>query len=403
MSTVIFDAPQSVGDELMGNEAELELEAVASTADDLYATPADAEEELVGFGIVPSSVMLPTTTGEPVATEVSGDPLQVVSQPLMQPVRETSVDHYESERSNEADLLDQIWNAERDCRKAEARVELLKEELKEAKSQYEQAVIRLREIISDSSGHDAARTTKVIVTPVAGFWDKIEVPASACGETTPASDETKPAEPETTAPLAWRAVPLSELFREPIKGLGAKKQEAMIDLCPTLGALEDLRATVGQAASQFHELLPKGIGLETASTIEERLLDWIARNPKACEDGPIPEPTLQTRADQLCDDPAGFIHRHHGGNGYWQSGFDSFHAGATLDECPWTAGVEQDDWLRGWLRAQGDCAEEKAEGEPASEMMTLEDDEPEVEPQAKTETRLKSEPRVLQASSLDDL
>lgn len=382
MSIVIFDAPQSVEDDPI--DVELQQEAVESVRDGLYVADTELTTEI---------------------TKQTGDPLQITDQPEAQPPQIVSSEYYGSERSEEADLLDQIWNAERDCRKAEARVELLKNELKEAKSQYEQCVIRLREIISDSSGHDAARTTKVICEPTTHSWTckVVESPASVTSEAIPAADETKQAESEMTAPLAWRAVPLSELFREPIKGLGAKKQEAMIDLCPTLGDLEDLMSTVGKAAAQFHELLPKGIGLETASTIEERLLDWIARNPQACDDDQIPVLTLQTRADQLCDDPAGFIHRHHGGNGYWQSGFDSFRNGATLDECPWTAGVEQDDWLRGWLRAQANCANAKEDCAADGEAMTLEDDEPQTAEIAVNVKPKKLTPRVLHASSLDDL
>lgn len=402
MSVVTFDAPQSVGDELLSDGlGELD----GTIVDD--QTETDVAEIAEDLGLATTASQEPKTIAEsaptPVAVEVSGDPIQVVNHQLTQAARETSVDHYESERSEEADLLDQIWNAERDCRKAESRVELLKEELKEAKSQYEQSMLRLREIINENSGcfHNSSRSVKVVADPVYPSYDG--TPAVS-DETKPASDETITAEPETTNPLAWRAVSLSELFREPIKGLGAKKQEALIDLCPTLGDLEDLRATVGRAASQFHELLPKGIGLETASTIEDRLLDWIARNPKACAEIGTDAATIDTRADQLADDPAGLVARHPNGSGYWQSGRDAWNADAGIEECPWTPGMEQDDWLRGWMAADNDDKESKApESESAGEAMTLENDDPE-EVAAEPASQMKPEARKLQqVSSLDDL
>lgn len=378
MASVLFDAPQSIGDEILGPDVDDGLGELNGTIVDVEITEDSGLAEVAGASDLPDykpdDVI---TVTEPIATEASGDPVQAANEQLTQVAQE------QSGRSDEADLLDQIWNAERDCRKAESRVELLKEELKEAKSQYEQSMLRLREIINENSGcfHNSSRTIKVEVEPYRVPEIK-DWTAPADISLVPSFDE--PQAVEEQPPTAWRAVPLSELLREPIKGLGAKKQEALIDLCPTLGDLEDLRARVGREAAQFHELLPKGIGLETASTIEDRLLTWIAKNPKACEEAGSDSAKRDKRADQLADDPAGLTAQHAEGNGYWHSGRDAWNAGAGIEECPWTPGIEQDDWLRGWMSAdEDDKAKMSSKNEPEK-------------PATKTGI-------LQQASSLDDL
>lgn len=59
------------------------------------------------------------------------------------------------------------------------------------------------------------------------------------------------------------------------------------------------------------------------------------------------------RAEQLdtgaenCLDPA-----HPDGIAYWEQGGSAFSQNVLLEACPYNAGAEQDDWLRGWMAAE---------------------------------------------------
>jgi hypothetical protein len=70
----------------------------------------------------------------------------------------------------------------------------------------------------------------------------------------------------------WRSIKTDTLL-EGIERLGAKKRESIIDACPTLGDLEDLRGEASKQFKQFKDLLPKGIGDGIASELEERMYE----------------------------------------------------------------------------------------------------------------------------------
>lgn len=76
----------------------------------------------------------------------------------------------------------------------------------------------------------------------------------------------------SAAKTSWRDVPTTEIDLAGIKGLGEKKLDELIHECPTIGKLEDLRAS--------HEGLRKlkGIGQKTSDEIENRILDWLSKN-----------------------------------------------------------------------------------------------------------------------------
>jgi hypothetical protein len=62
---------------------------------------------------------------------------------------------------------------------------------------------------------------------------------------------------------------------------------------------------------------------------------------------------IARRAEELdtgeanCFDPV-----HAGGAEYWEQGGDAFRRDIHLEVCPYDSGVEQDDWLRGWMAAE---------------------------------------------------
>lgn len=74
----------------------------------------------------------------------------------------------------------------------------------------------------------------------------------------------------------WRDYPTAKLL-DGIKGLGAKKLEAIVDLAPTAGKLESLRGEASYAHRQFREVLPKGCGESMADEIENRLIEHVAK------------------------------------------------------------------------------------------------------------------------------
>jgi hypothetical protein len=68
----------------------------------------------------------------------------------------------------------------------------------------------------------------------------------------------------------WKSVPTSKIFEgKTIKGLGPKKVEAVCDVAPTLGELEDLRNQASLKHLHFCKMLPKGIGEELADAIQD--------------------------------------------------------------------------------------------------------------------------------------
>ena len=62
---------------------------------------------------------------------------------------------------------------------------------------------------------------------------------------------------------------------------------------------------------------------------------------------------IARRAEELdtgaanCFDPV-----YAGGAEYWEQGSAAFRQDIHLEACPYDSGVEQDDWLRGWMAAE---------------------------------------------------
>lgn len=82
---------------------------------------------------------------------------------------------------------------------------------------------------------------------------------------------------DANADVTWKLIPTSSLI-EGIKGMGDAKAEKIIDLAPTLGDLEELRAAAGKAHKPFASVLPKGIGRNMADELEERILTVVSKH-----------------------------------------------------------------------------------------------------------------------------
>ena len=166
---------------------------------------------------------------------------------------------------------------------------------------------------------------------------------------------------------AWRSVHLSEL------NLKTKLQERLEEAgIETIGRLEDLRAEI----SQGREKWPKGIGKAKITEIEDAVIAWLSKNRDAqvladaqansqaqvqVETGQDGESEFDpcARAVEIDDlanqaDLTNLDPKHPDGAGYWQSGVDAYNQDAQVSECPYVAGPEADDWIRGWLSAGKD-------------------------------------------------
>lgn len=85
----------------------------------------------------------------------------------------------------------------------------------------------------------------------------------------------------------WRLYATSDLLSG-MKG-NKGKRDAVIELAPTVGHLEDLRAEASKECVPFNEKLPKGCGKGFAQSIEDLLVEFIGRwvaqksNPEAAK------------------------------------------------------------------------------------------------------------------------
>lgn len=310
----------------------------------------DAPETLESTAVVTSEIEageVESVTVAEVDSQGVDEDLETEEKTQPEEVKQVAADDSEDEderTDEEIDLLDEILDASNECRKLEAVVELRKEEVKEAKSQLEQAVIRLRNVCSEigTVRWMSRRRPKVAV----------EKPVDIATEVGEPSNGDPSQAPSESAADSWRSVSLATILEEKIKGFGTKKKDALLELCPTLGDFEDLRKRVGRDAAELHELLSDGIGLETASVIEERHLEWIAKN---CQGASVQSEAgnITERAKQLFNGSDSCLDaKHPEGRNWHESGWTAFGSNFSLTDCPYIPGPEQDDWLRGWLAHQ---------------------------------------------------
>lgn len=94
-----------------------------------------------------------------------------------------------------------------------------------------------------------------------------------------------PADPVASEGSAsdWQSTPTKDLLAG-IKGCGAKKLEAICDVAPTVGKLQDLRIEASTECRDFREVLPKGCGETLADEIINRLDDHIMKATAATGD-----------------------------------------------------------------------------------------------------------------------
>lgn len=271
-------------------------------------------------------------------------------EPPEDPPVATEADEPEGDGDDNNDLLNQIFNAELECRRKESVVEDLKEELKEAKASLDTAVTKLRRLCNQI--HDTDRPL---------FDQK------------PNTDSETAEQPEDEPSESWRDESITALNLASIKGFGDKKIEALTELCPTLGAFEDLRAKVGTDAATLAELMPRGIGEAATEQIENMQMEWVARWHAQSDDDTETDLTAEQqavydRSEQLKGEP---LCCQFPDNGIHMAGRNAFYDDDFVWSCPWEPGDKQDEWIRGYLSAKLD--HENPQEDQPEEVNDLED------------------------------
>jgi hypothetical protein len=107
--------------------------------------------------------------------------------------------------------------------------------------------------------------------------------------------ETEPeAEPEDDN--AWRELKTEDLVKG-VSGLGGTKLEKLLDVAPTAGQLEDLRAQASLENDEFHKVLPSGIGRSIADQIESRLVDAVTKHDTPSAEDQLEEGNGEEESD----------------------------------------------------------------------------------------------------------
>lgn len=127
----------------------------------------------------------------------------------------------------------------------------LENELKDIKADEKAALRNLRNLIKRGPNYPQPKS-------------KIDEAVATAGE--PSAIQVD----DASADMTWRELSLAPLLGG-IKGLGNKKLDALLDLCPTIGQWEEMRAKAGVAHKPVSDVLPKGIGGSITDEIEERV------------------------------------------------------------------------------------------------------------------------------------
>ena len=281
-------------------------------------------------------------------------------------------------------LLENFFKCEQKFERLEAIANYLSEQAKAAKKSLEECEVEKFYLFADL--RKVCRGDSL-----AGLADSLVVDEPA-KDGSQGDESTGVVSSPSSDDNAWRSISTAVLFDPPIKGCGDKKRDAIVDQCPTLGHFEDLRCRVGRDADSLHKLLPKGVGLELASELEERLLSAIQRgvvtSQPAAEDADDSESETESsdepasdedevkqiagRVAELRDELADTIDVACDSDN-WKSGCRAREDGEDAFACPWTAGEEQDEWLAGWIAADVEAEQADADAKEPEMVSALDD------------------------------
>lgn len=154
------------------------------------------------------------------------------------------------------------------------KIEDLRQLTKEAKAEYKQCLSDLMD--GEKKGPELPKKPECITYE--RFLELKEQASESGGE----GGEVKPlALYQPNQDEEWKSVPTSRIFEgKTIKGLGKKKIEAVCDVAPTIGELEELRNQASLKHLHFCKMLPKGIGEELADAIQDLMYPHTYPNSK---------------------------------------------------------------------------------------------------------------------------
>lgn len=180
------------------------------------------------------------------------------------------------------------------CQEIEEQIASLKDELKDARD-YRDACGTILRSLRRESGVEGSQGSSSYIPGTRGCYPATE----------PKTENSEPADmgPDVRDALAgrelslpentragsggsdaysdktpWHETPITALGLEKVEGLGKKKRDALIELCPTIGRFEALRVLASQEWLSLHAKLPKGFGERVADSLEELHLEWMRKN-----------------------------------------------------------------------------------------------------------------------------
>ena len=169
----------------------------------------------------------------------------------------------------QCDVMAKLAECNRNIKASEEVIEDYKASIKEEKDLLKGEQIRLQRLASELADIIEGRPL-----PKNPHAKKEEVKKSNNQQASESSDDQDE--------YAWRDKPTDELLQG-VKGMGDKKVEAIMELAPTAGHLEDLRGEASKAHMSFKEKLPKGFGQSLSDAIEDKLIQLVASCAKSAE------------------------------------------------------------------------------------------------------------------------
>lgn len=225
--------------------------------------------------------------GEQAADDTSGLPWEGVPEGINEQQSEPEpVAEHDDLFFERMELLGQLSDIVRRRQEAFATWGELKAETKRAKSRYDELAAEEQDLTAELADlMSGKRLPKKPETAQAG----------------PSTDENDGDTEE------WRKTSTRELLNG-AEGIGAKKLDAIVELAPTVGDLQDLRAEASQEYKPFKDKLPKGCGQKIADAIEDLVLDHSTKfsTPSAAEQikQNQPKPTVKPDVETPTQEPA---------------------------------------------------------------------------------------------------
>lgn len=217
------------------------------------------------------------------------EPEELEHQPQQQPQPEPSAGSGGKRSAKIEEAEQEFIDAGLRCQEIEEQIASLKDELKEAREYRDGCGTRLRVLRRESAiegnpsssyspGTRGCYPATSSETENASESDMGPDVRDALAGRELSLPENVRSGSEYSDKTPWHEVPITALGLEKIEGLGKKKRDALIELCPTIGRFEALRVLASQEWLPLHAKLPKGFGERVADALEELHLEWMRKN-----------------------------------------------------------------------------------------------------------------------------